>query len=61
MDDHLGGVAVQHREVQGHESETFRAYFKQGLVYVSHLWGSAPTVGNGGEGSSASSPWGYAQ
>lgn len=32
MDDHLGSVAVQHREVQGHESETFRAYFKQGLM-----------------------------
>ncbi|KAK1204910.1 VILI protein, partial [Pygoscelis papua] len=33
MDDHLGMVAVQHREVQGHESETFRSYFKQGLIY----------------------------
>ncbi|XP_059708825.1 villin-1 [Haemorhous mexicanus] len=33
MDDHLGSVAVQHREAQGHESETFRAYFKQGLIY----------------------------
>ncbi|RLW04910.1 hypothetical protein DV515_00005574 [Chloebia gouldiae] len=33
MDDHLGSMAVQHREAQGHESETFRAYFKQGLVY----------------------------
>ncbi|NXE40465.1 VILI protein, partial [Ptilorrhoa leucosticta] len=33
MDDHLGSVAVQHREVQGHESETFRAYFKHGLIY----------------------------
>uniref|UniRef100_A0A8C9L2J7 Villin-1 n=1 Tax=Pavo cristatus TaxID=9049 RepID=A0A8C9L2J7_PAVCR len=33
MDDYLGSVAVQHREVQGHESETFRAYFKQGLIY----------------------------
>ncbi|KAF1659584.1 Villin-1, partial [Aptenodytes patagonicus] len=33
MDDHLGTVAVQHREVQGHESETFRSYFKQGLIY----------------------------
>ncbi|NXN33231.1 VILI protein, partial [Nycticryphes semicollaris] len=33
MDDHLGTVAVQYREVQGHESETFRAYFKQGLIY----------------------------
>ncbi|KAM6129683.1 villin-1 isoform 1-T1 [Pterocles gutturalis] len=33
MDEHLGSVAVQHREAQGHESETFRAYFKQGLIY----------------------------
>ncbi|XP_064307411.1 villin-1 [Phalacrocorax carbo] len=33
MDDHLGTVAVQYREVQGHESETFRTYFKQGLIY----------------------------
>ncbi|KFP29011.1 Villin-1, partial [Colius striatus] len=33
MDDHLGTVAVQHREVQGHESETFRGYFKQGIIY----------------------------
>ncbi|NXX83103.1 VILI protein, partial [Urocolius indicus] len=33
MDDHLGSVAVQHREVQGHESETFRGYFKQGIIY----------------------------
>ncbi|XP_014743582.1 PREDICTED: villin-1 [Sturnus vulgaris] len=33
MDEHLGSVAVQHREVQGHESETFRTYFKQGIIY----------------------------
>ncbi|XP_056321845.1 villin-1 [Danio aesculapii] len=33
MDDHLGGVAVQHRETQGHESATFQGYFKQGLIY----------------------------
>ncbi|NWH76618.1 VILI protein, partial [Piaya cayana] len=33
MDDHLGTVAVQHREAQGYESETFRAYFKHGLIY----------------------------
>lgn len=32
MDDHLGGVAVQHRETQGHESATFQGYFKQGIV-----------------------------
>ncbi|XP_024618938.1 villin-1 [Neophocaena asiaeorientalis asiaeorientalis] len=32
MDDFLKGRAVQHREVQGNESETFRGYFKQGIV-----------------------------
>ncbi|XP_048341248.1 villin-1 isoform X2 [Sphaerodactylus townsendi] len=33
MDDYLGGVAVQHREAQGYESEVFRGYFKHGLIY----------------------------
>ncbi|XP_076119826.1 villin-1 [Alosa pseudoharengus] len=33
MDEHLGGVAVQHRETQGYESATFRGYFKQGIIY----------------------------
>ncbi|KAH0621249.1 hypothetical protein JD844_022336 [Phrynosoma platyrhinos] len=33
MDEHLGGVAVQHREVQNYESEAFRSYFKQGIMY----------------------------
>ncbi|XP_042328327.1 villin-1 isoform X2 [Sceloporus undulatus] len=33
MDEHLGGVAVQHREVQNYESEAFRSYFKQGIIY----------------------------
>ncbi|KAM3861807.1 villin-1 [Diretmus argenteus] len=33
MDEVLGDVAVQHREVQGYESDTFRGYFKQGLIY----------------------------
>ncbi|XP_045152839.1 villin-1 [Echinops telfairi] len=32
MDDFLKGRAVQHREVQGNESEAFRGYFKQGLI-----------------------------
>lgn len=58
MDDHLGSVAVQHREVQGHESETFRAYFKQGLMYVGHPWGNVPMGGDSGEGSCGDIPMG---
>lgn len=33
MDEHLQGKAVQHREVQGHESPTFLGYFKSGIKY----------------------------
>ncbi|XP_038646094.1 villin-1 [Scyliorhinus canicula] len=33
MDDYLGGKAVQHREAQQHESETFKSYFKKGFIY----------------------------
>ncbi|XP_056145146.1 villin-1 [Lampris incognitus] len=33
MDEALGGVAIQHREAQGYESDTFRGYFKRGLIY----------------------------
>uniref|UniRef100_A0A8C0B9E4 Villin like n=1 Tax=Buteo japonicus TaxID=224669 RepID=A0A8C0B9E4_9AVES len=33
MDNALSGNPVQHREVQGHESETFQSYFRNGIIY----------------------------
>jgi gelsolin len=33
-DEHLGGVAVQHREVQGHESSLFVSYFPSQIQYM---------------------------
>uniref|UniRef100_A0A8C5W7L3 Villin-1 n=1 Tax=Leptobrachium leishanense TaxID=445787 RepID=A0A8C5W7L3_9ANUR len=32
IDDHLGGVAIQHREAQGYESDSFKGYFKHGIT-----------------------------
>lgn len=32
LDEFLGCAPVQHREVQNHESDTFRGYFKQGIM-----------------------------
>lgn len=34
LDEFLGSSPVQHREVQNHESDSFRGYFKQGIMYV---------------------------
>ncbi|KAJ8260187.1 hypothetical protein GJAV_G00178080 [Gymnothorax javanicus] len=33
LDEYLGGIPIQHREVQNHESELFRGYFKRGIIY----------------------------
>lgn len=33
-DDFLGGAAVQHRQVQGHESPLFQSYFDYALTFV---------------------------
>lgn len=32
LDEFLGCTPVQHREVQNHESDTFRGYFRQGIM-----------------------------
>lgn len=34
LDEFLGGTPVQHREVQSHESDTFKGHFKQGIMWV---------------------------
>ena len=37
LDDSLGGVPVQHREVQDHESSLFQSYFKNGKTMYKGL------------------------
>lgn len=32
LDDYLGSSPIQHREVQNHESDTFKGYFKHGIM-----------------------------
>lgn len=32
LDEFLGCTPVQHREVQNHESDSFKGYFKQGIM-----------------------------
>lgn len=37
LDEALGGTPIQYREAQNHESDAFKGYFKQGIMWV-NMW-----------------------
>ena len=46
LDDSLdGGAAVQHREVQDHETTLFQSYFKKGELLWRQIWNSFSSEG----------------
>ena len=38
LDTYLDDKPIQHREVEGHESELFLSYFPAGIMYVADMY-----------------------